>query len=76
MIDQPNECGPALVSPVTAEQLGCRGTKFLLELAEGSDCVLTAAVAAAGEVADGAIAVTAVQQHNLHLGAGCSEDFR
>lgn len=29
-----------------------------------------------GSVADGQLAATAVQRHNLHLGAGASEDFR
>lgn len=29
-----------------------------------------------GSVADGQLAATAVQRHNLHLGAGASEEFR
>ena len=48
-----------------------------MELAEGSDCVLTAAVTDdASLVADGQLAATAVQQHNLHLGSGVADDFR
>ena len=79
--------GPALISQRTAEQLGLlpAANRALLTLAAGSDCVLAAAVAAASPgdasaaataVADGCIAVTAVQQHNLHLGTGVQEEFK
>ncbi len=51
--------GPALISRGTAEQLGLLGTKVFMELAEGSDCVLTAAVTDdASLVADGQLAAT------------------
>ncbi|KAL4437011.1 hypothetical protein ABPG75_004150 [Micractinium tetrahymenae] len=75
-----DETGPALVSPATAASLrldaaatAAAGRGHLC-LAEGSDCVLPVAVDSG--VADGQIAVNRVQQHNLHLGAGISEDFR
>ncbi|KAI7845581.1 hypothetical protein COHA_000869 [Chlorella ohadii] len=77
VVDHPDEQGPALISRGTAEQLGLLGTKVFMELAEGSDCVLTAAVTDdASLVADGQLAATAVHQHNLHLGSGISEEFR
>lgn len=66
--------GPALVSPTTADALRLRDGRGFLCLAEGSDCVLP--VAADASVADGQLAVDAVQQYNLHLGAGISDDFR
>lgn len=52
--------------------------RTFLGLARGSDCVLAARVLddAAGLVADGQVAVTAVQQHNLHLAAGVRDTFR
>ena len=67
--------GPALISQRTAVQLGLppAANRVLLTLAAGSDCVLAAAVvaappsdasAAATAVADGCIAVTAVQQYS------------
>ena len=73
--------GPALVTRRTAEQLGLAaagtagGNRALVALADGSDCVLPVVVAEEG-VADGQIAVTPVQQYNLHLGAGISDEFR
>lgn len=70
----------------TAEALGVRGnsSKFFLELADGSDSMLSVAVAdgssdsgdSASGVGDGQLAATAVQQYNLHLGAGIAEEFR
>lgn len=68
----------------TAEALGFRGNKFFLELADGSDSVLSVVVAddrggggaERGGVGDGQLAATAVQQYNLHLGAGIAEEFR
>lgn len=54
--------GPALISRGTAEQLGLLGTKVFMELAEGSDCVLTVAVSDdASLVADGQLAATVRQ---------------
>lgn len=77
VVDHPDEHGPALVSPATAEQLGIRGTKCFVGLAEGSDCILSLAVADdTSSVADGQLAATAAQQHNLHLGAGIHDEFR
>lgn len=54
-----HSAGPALISRGTAEQLGLLGTKVFMELAEGSDCVLTVAVSDdASLVADGQLAAT------------------
>lgn len=50
------------------------GGRGFLCLAEGSDCVLPVAIDAS--IAHGQIAVNSVQQHNLHLGVGTSQDFR
>ncbi|PSC67239.1 cytochrome b5 [Micractinium conductrix] len=74
VVDAPAAAGPALVSPTTADALRLRDGRGFLCLAEGSDCVLP--VAADASVADGQLAVDAVQQYNLHLGAGISDDFR
>lgn len=70
--------GPALISRSTAAQLGIAdgSSRGFLTLASGSDCVLATAVVQDGRVAHGQVAVTAVQQFNLHLGAGISDDFR
>jgi hypothetical protein len=72
--------GPALITRATAGKLGVAPTadRTFLCLAHGSDCMLAAKVLddAAGRVADGQVAVTAVQQYNLHLGAGVRDDFR
>ncbi|KAI3433794.1 hypothetical protein D9Q98_003599 [Chlorella vulgaris] len=76
--------GPALISRGTAAQLGLAAdaTCALLQLASGSDCVLAVSVVdgeaegGAGHVSDGQVAITAVQQYNLHLSVGMLEDFR
>lgn len=47
---------------------------MFLQLAGGSDCVLLAR--AEEGLPDGAIALSAVQQHNLHLNAGTAAEFR
>jgi hypothetical protein len=70
------DAGHALVAPSTAARFlggGAQGP-LLLELAAGSDCVLSAL--SSPEVPEGCVMLTEAQQHNVHLKTGCTGAFR
>ena len=75
VVPHPTHDAPsALLHPATATRLGLPLLGGLLGLADGSDCVVEARVDAS--IAEGELALTPVQQFNLHAAAATSAEFR